>query len=340
MLKKICANKVGATAAALLCVASLSLTACGSSGDHQDTAANGPSAERPAAPPEKAEPISASLSVTGPKGEEITLDHAPQRVVCLTGICDDLLLELGMEPVATTSPDLLKDKHFMGEEKGGQVPVVQGGFGSEDVGDIASFKPDLVIGLAGVHDGLTSAVEKVAPMWNMQPDSVEDSVAYLRAMAALTGRTAEGEKAENTFYDKIRESRKVADDKGLRNTKALSMYTSSSGTGVNVRNELLGELLANVFDYPWNGKSDDPMTAGQYSVEEILDVNPDVVFVQSFVFAPGDKTLTEQWKDNPVWQQVAAVKNNQVHEVNTGLWSMGRGPRALSAVLEEAVSTQ
>lgn len=335
-------NKIGVAALALLCTVSLSLSGCGSSQseDPSKDASGSTSAERPAAPPEKAKPIESSLSVEGAAGEKIALDAAPQRVVCLTGICDDLLLELGMEPVATTSPDLLKDEHYMGEAKGGEVPVVKGGFGSEDVGDIASYKPDLVIGLAGVHDGLKAAVEKVAPMWNMEVQSVEDSVTYLRAMSALTGRTEEGEKAENEFYDSIRKSRETADKKGLRDVKVASMYTSSSGTGVNVRGELLGELLSHAFAYPWEGKGDDPMTAGQYSVEEILDVNPDVVFVQSFVFAPGDKTLTEQWKDNPVWQQVKAVKNNQVHEVNTGLWSMGRGPRALSLVLDEAVSTQ
>lgn len=336
------ANRV--LVASIAVVMPLSLAACSSNGDEKSgsasnaTQGDGGSNDRPVAPPEKAEPIKASLDVTDPKGEQVKLDKVPERVVCLTGICDDLLIELGLKPVATTSPELLKDDHFLGAREGRKIPVVKGGFGSEDVGDIASYKPDLVIGLSGVHDGLKAGVEKVAPMWTMGPETVEDSVGYLRSMSSLMDRTSEGEKAENDFYDAVREARKTADDKNLLNTEAVAMYTSSAGTGVNTRNELLGELLANVYAYPWKGKSDDPMQAGQYSVEEILDVNPEVAFVQSFVFAPGDKTLTEQWKENPVWKQVDAVKNDNVHEVNVGVWAEGRGPRALSVALDEAVN--
>ncbi|MBC2682230.1 ABC transporter substrate-binding protein [Corynebacterium anserum] len=328
----------GIVAGIVAAVLPVSLAACAS--NESEKVAGSPSSsghERPAAPPAHAKPIKASLDITDAHGAKVTLDHIPDRVVCLTGICDDLLISLGKKPVATTSPELLKDKHFLGPEEGSKIPVIKGGFGSEDVGDIASYKPDLVIGLKGVHDGLTAGVEKIAPLWNMQVDSVEDSVDYLRDMAALLDKTAEGEKEENAFYDALRQARQTADEKNLLQTKVVSMYTSSSGTGVNTRNELLGELLANVYAYPWDGKSDDPMQAGQYSVEEILKVNPQIAFVQSFVFAPGDKTLTEQWKDNPVWKQVDAVKNNKVHEVNVGVWAEGRGPRSLSVVLEQAL---
>lgn len=231
----------------LAAVLPVSLAAC-SSDESDKTPGSGSSSshERPAAPPAHAEPIKASLDITDPHGAKVALDHIPDRVVCLTGICDDLLISLGKKPVATTSPELLKDKHYLGPEEGSKIPVIKGGFGSEDVGDIASYKPDLVIGLKGVHDGLTAGVEKIAPLWNMQVDSVEDSVNYLRNMAALLDKTSEGEKAENEFYDAVRDARHTADEKNLLQTKVVSMYTSSSGTGVNTRNELLGELLANV----------------------------------------------------------------------------------------------
>lgn len=101
--------------------------------------------------------VTPALSTSAPRGATITVPAAPQRIVCLTGICDDITASLGITPVATATPRLAASPVEFGDA-GKAIPVVPGSFGSEDVGAIAAYKPDLVIGLARVHDSLAPAI--------------------------------------------------------------------------------------------------------------------------------------------------------------------------------------
>lgn len=281
-------------------------------------------------------PVTPALRITGPGGETVTLPAKPQRIVCLTGLCDDVLVELGLAPVGTSTPGLLALPEFMGTESA-SVTTIPGSFGSEDVESIAALKPDLVVGLAGAHDQMRSAVEQFAPLWLLDVKDWKSSVDYLRAFATLTDRPDQQVAAEQSFDTKLAAAR-AASAAGLKNTTALTMYVSGGGQGVNTQDDLLGGLMSEVFTYPWPNKGGGWDTAQAYSFEEILAVDPQIVFIQSFTDGPDGPTGSQQFASNPVWQQVSAVKNGKVIEVDTDLWTAGRGPRALGLVLDQAVA--
>lgn len=283
------------------------------------------------------DPVTPALTVSGPGGEVITLDKAPERIVCLTGLCDDVLVELGLQPVGTSTPDLLALPQFLGADSA-SVSTITGSFGSEDVESIAAMQPDLVVGLAGAHDQMRSAVEQFAPLWLLDVTSYQDSVDYLRAFAALTDRPEQGAAAESAFNGSLSAARQASAEQGLSDMTALAMYSSGAGMGVNTEDDLLGGLLGEVFGYPWPNKGGGWDTAQAYSVEEILAVNPDIIFVQSFTASADAPKASQELAQNPVWQQVSAVQAGKVIEVDTALWTAGRGPRALSLVLDEAVA--
>lgn len=289
-----------------------------------------------AADPSAVTPVTPALSITGPGGETVTLPATPQRIVCLTGLCDDVLVELGLAPVGTSTPGLLALPEFMGADSA-TVTTIPGSFGSEDVETIAALKPDLVVGLAGAHDQMRSAVEQFAPLWLLDVRDWQSSVAYLRAFATLTDRPEQQVAAEQSFDTKLAAAR-AASAAGLKNTTALTMYVSGGGQGVNTQDDLLGGLMSEVFSYPWPNKGGGWDTAQAYSFEEILAVDPQIVFIQSFTDGPDGPTGSQQFASNPVWQQVSAVKNGKVIEVDTDLWTAGRGPRALGLVLDRAVA--
>jgi iron complex transport system substrate-binding protein len=288
----------------------------------------------PSAPP--VEPVTANLSVTDVRGNQISLAAKPERIVCLTGLCDDALVELGLKPVMTSTPKLLGRPDYLGDAAKA-VPTVPGGFGNEDVAAIAAARPDLVIGLAGAHDQLRAAVEKFAPLWLVQVKTYEDSVRYLRDIAALTDRGTQQAQAEQRFRDRLAAARTARQDRGLGAKTALAMYGGTS-IGVNTSEDLLGHLMSQVFAYPWPSKGGGFDTAQAYSVEEILSRNPDIVFIQSFTFGPDAKTVTAQYANNPVWKQVKAVRDGRAYEVPSELWASGRGTRALGLILDEAVA--
>ncbi|GGM58108.1 iron siderophore-binding protein [Longimycelium tulufanense] len=281
-------------------------------------------------------PLEPALHVTDPHGQEITLPAAPERIVCLTGLCDDALAELGVKPAGTSSPTLLTHPALLGAAGAG-VAVVPGTFGSEDVEAVAGMRPDLVIGLEGVHDALRPAITRFAPLWTVGPKDWQESVGYLRALGALTGRTQQAADAERRFRQKLADAVRTSRERGLRDRTVLVMYGSADSISVDTADSLTGRLLGELFGYPWPARGTDADTASTYSVEEILAKQPDVVFVYSLLFSPTDKKLSEQLADNPVWGQVKAVQHGNVHETHAKLWGAGRGTRSLGAIVDEAL---
>ncbi|MFD7654149.1 ABC transporter substrate-binding protein [Actinosynnema sp. NPDC059797] len=313
-----------------LVAAGLLLTACGTASPQSEGTTTTSIARA-------AEPLTAALTVTDPHGQQVTVAEPPERIVCLNGLCDDIVVDLGLVPAGTSNPTLITHPALLGDA-GQRVPVVPGTFGGEDVEAIAGLEPDLVIGLPGVHDALRPAIEKFAPLWLAEPATWEESVGYLRALGALTGRTDEAVRAEEAFRGHLADAvaRTAGNGQGAR--KTLLMYGSVDSIGVDTTSSLKGHLLDQLFDHPFPAKGADVDTASNYSVEELLARQPDVVFVYSLLFSADDKTLSSQLADNPVWRQIPAVRSGQVHEMHAKLWGSGRGLRSLTAVVDEALA--
>ena len=282
------------------------------------------------------DPASRTVSLTDSTGERLTFATRPVRVACLTEICPDIMAELGLEPVAVNDP-LSSDPRFFGSRADG-FRVIGGSFFEPSLEDIAAAQPDLVIGLGGVHDGLREALRPIAPLYIVDPLTYEDSISYLKEIGAAMGRAAEAEGAAQRFLDKLADYR----ERSPRDRTALVMYGSDVNFGIDTEGALTGGLLAEVTSYPWPKPAPDQgghASGGmQFSLEGVLSVDPDVIFVQTIAF-PGFEPppLAEQLAANPLWGELAAVKNDEIHEVSFGLWSTGRGTRSLGLVLDEAM---
>ncbi|MFI8420883.1 ABC transporter substrate-binding protein [Streptomyces sp. NPDC085460] len=307
-------------------VAGSVLVGCGSSPGEREAGGD-------AAPRARTEvtvaPIKAATEVTDAKGVTISLEKRPERIVCLFALCDDILTELGIVPTATNSA-LLAHPDFLGESRAGEVAVVPGGFIAPEVEAILSHKPDLVIGLGDTHGKLAPALKGATTFWAMQPESWEDSVGYLRDTAALTGRTAQGEKAERAFRAKLAKAEQTPSDR-----TALIIYGSDENFGVATPDaDVTAGLFPKIAAYPWKSRG----VEGSYSLEEILAKDVDVLFVETMSFGGGDGKLSEKLAKNPLWSKIPAVRNGDVHEVNSEVWAKGRGTRSMGIVLDEATA--
>ncbi|CAL9362944.1 hypothetical protein SUDANB6_00701 [Streptomyces sp. enrichment culture] len=275
------------------------------------------------------EPIKATRQLTDANGVSISLPEEPRRIVCLFALCDDILTELGIIPVATNNA-LLAHPGFLGKEKAARIDVVPGGFIAPEVEAILSHKPDLVIGLEDTHGKLAPALKGATTFWPMQPETWQDSVGYLRDVAALTGRTAEGEKAEKAFRAKLARAERSRSDR-----TALVIYGSDENFGVATpETDVTASLFPKLADYPWKSRG----VEGSYSLEEILAADVDVLFVETISFGDADGKLSEKLAENPLWGKIPAVRNGDVHEVDPEVWAKGRGTRSLGIVLDEATA--
>ncbi|MFE7142593.1 ABC transporter substrate-binding protein [Streptomyces sp. NPDC057644] len=305
------------------------LVGCGTENADPDPGAAAAAAGAGARTGTEVRPIEAATRITDAKGVTVSLPKPPEKIVCLVALCDDILVELGLTPTATNS-QVLAHPEFLGKEKAAKIPVVPGGFLSPEVEAILSHKPDLVIGLEDTHGKLAPALKGATTFWPVQPGSWQDSVGYLRDLAALTGRTAEGEKAEKAFRTRLARAEKDKSDK-----TSLIVYGSDENFGVATpETDVAAGLFPKISHYPWKSRGVD----GSYSLEEILARDVDVLFVETLSFGAPDGKLSDKLAKNPLWSRIPAVKNGKVIEVDSEVWAKGRGTRSLGVVLDEATA--
>lgn len=269
-------------------------------------------------------------------GTEISVDLPVEKVACLTEICVDALVELGLKPAAVTAGGLAPEPEFYGEEAA-SLGIIGGSFFEPNLEDISLAGPDLVIGLEGTHEGLREGLAGIAPLYIVQPKSMQESIEFLQHMGQLTGRVTEAEAAEKRLLDKFNYYK----EHSPKDKTALVMYGSDVNFGIDTAGSLVGLVLAEVTQYPWPApEADGGHQAGgmAYSLEKVLENDPDYIFVETFTFSPDSQPLSEQFKTNPLWSRLRAVKNGQVHEMRTSVWASGRGTRSLGIILDEAMS--
>ncbi len=300
-----------ATAAATALIAAATLAGCGSS----EAADDKPSGNE-------------AITITDDTGTEIRLDGPASRIACLTMICVDALTEVGITPVAYRDA-LATDERYAGPDA--QMREITGGFGEENVEDIALATPDLVIGLAGAQDGLRAAVEEHAPLYLVEPRSWQDSVAFLRTVGEITGTTAEADEKADAFTARVTEAATARSE-----LTTLSMYGEPGSLGVDSVETPVGSLLAEVSDYPWPA-AEDPFA--NVAVEQIAKVDPELVFAQAFSASDDTEPLGERLAADPTWAGLTAARTDHVVEVEAAVWATGRGTRSLGFVLDTVEET-
>ncbi len=312
-------------------VVSLLLTACG--GTATDTPV--PPTNAPTAA--SAAPATGDLSFTDASGTAVTLTKSPERIVCLVSLCEDILFTLGIEPVAVNDK-FGQNAEFWGD-KAKSFTQLGGNFAQPNLEDIAKAKPDLVIGFVP-HIGLRDALKTIAPLYIMNPAKYQDSIDYLKTVGRLTGHTAQADAAGKAFLDKL-----AAYKAKSPNTKVpLLMFGNSVNFNIFTAGSLFGSVLSEATNYPWPaptagqaGSADQEPGSLQYSLEKVLQKDPDVLLIESMNFAPGSPSLSKQLEANPVWGELKAVKTKQVYEVRTDIYIFGRGTRSLSTALDDAM---
>lgn len=276
-------------------------------------------------------------TVTDASGTDLQLPDRVERIACLTAICGDALAELGLQPVAYRDR-LVVDDRFWGPDT--DMVEVTGAFGEENLEDVAAAEPDLVVGLLGAQDGLRKGLEPIAPLLLVDPQSWQDSVGVLELLGELTGREAQAAAAAEAFTDTLDEARAEATERsGGTPATSMSVYGATDSLSVDSVATPVGSVLAELGEYPWTGDAPGGHTSAvPVSVEEVMTVDPDAVFVQTFSFGATEATpLSEQLAADPVWSTLTAVQQGRVVEVDPELWGTGRGTRSLSLVLQQAL---
>jgi iron complex transport system substrate-binding protein len=281
------------------------------------------------------------LTITDLSGTNLTFTKKPERIVCIQTFCLDLLLELGLLPAGmmdTLYPSVtgsyFERPEFYGDKLKAVTSIKSTNF-APDLEDTAKFKPDLIIGWTSNGVALREPLKTIAPIYTVSAGSLADIYASLRGLAKITDRQAQAEVAIKHLEDKV-----TAYKAKSPKTKTVLYSPGFAFTAVYSARSSVGEVLSQVTKYPFDFPGDTATGRAQFSLEKILQVDPEVIFIGTF---PGNsayaKPLEEQkakLKDDPFWKELKAFKTNQVYEVDFNIWS-GWGTKALSLMLDDAM---
>ena len=259
--------------------------------------------------------------VTDDLGRKVELKEKPSRIVVTSASFLEPLeavggadLVAGRPDSKTKMPDYAKDIASVGK-------VYQ-----IDTEKVLACQPDLVIINKGMNEKLVDALEangiKTLVLDMKSYDDVKREVATL---AAVTGNPDKGQQLIHDMDDKIAAVKNsIPQDRW----KVSIIHSTNQGLTVQLDGSIAGSI-ANMLGWENVASGSQPLEknpdAAPYSMETLVEQNPEIIFVTSMGKLEAIKASMEETMQGPAWQSIPAVKNKQVYYLPQDLFLLSPG---------------
>lgn len=258
------------------------------------------------------------------------LDKTPKRIVALEFSYTDALVTLEVQPVGIGDDD--DPNLFMDAVRSELKDYTSVGSRYEpNIEIISSLKPDLIIADVNHHKAIYDQLNGIAPTILLD-DHLADYNHMLdnyAVIAKAVGKEEEGKKRLEEHEATIEEAKqKIAHSDidvlpAVVNPKGFFAHSDHSYTGSFVTS--LG------FNDPVKGEDSYP----KLSLEQLVETNPQVIFLMP----TEETTIIDEWKSNPLWKEIDAVKNDHVFMVERRNWALSRGLIGSEKMAEDIVQS-
>nr|WP_046120972.1 ABC transporter substrate-binding protein [Ensifer aridi] len=268
-----------------------------------------------------------TLSLVDDRGVAVEVPASPTRIASISYFAADVALALGVKPIASTymvqgrNPDFLAD-YLEGVKEIGQRAT-------PNLELLAEAKPDVTVAIRRYTEGNAEQIAKIAPYLAYNLELYADSDRTINQLAAILGQPKRGQELNARFKAAVEEfSAKAPRDQHPRFVVMWGGDTPWVFRSENMTAAILvalgGDNIAGQNPTPYL-----PDNWGmEMSLEMMLEKDPEVIFV--YDYGPD-----RPHENNPIWQQLSAVKNGRVHYVGDH-WVEAHGPIAREIVLREA----
>ncbi len=243
-------------------------------------------------------------------GQEITVNN-PQRVVSLMGSFSEIwVLAGGADTLVGTSFDTVDNRDLGLPEDIANVGTYQ----DPNIEEILALNPDLVLlssettrtdSHVALKDALSSAGITAA---YFSVTHFEDYLNMLKICTDITGDSEAYQTNGIAVQEEIEQI--IADNKLETAPDVLLMITFSGGIRAQSSDTMTGKMLADLGCH--NILDDNPSMLQDFSVENIIETDPDYIFVipMGNDDALAQKNLKENVESNPAWSSLTAVAND------------------------------
>ncbi|RAS86731.1 ABC transporter substrate-binding protein [Priestia endophytica] len=240
----------------------------------------------------------------------------PKRVVTLELSFVDSLNALGVEPVGIADDNKKGMIEKLVDKKMDYTSV--GTRDQPNLEVISSLQPDLIIADAQRHKAIYKELQQIAPtvVLKSRESTYEENLDAFTTIAKAMNKEEQGKKRLEEHKQTMKDLKeKLADNEKATVLPAVVRDTSfQAHTSSSYDGQLLEQLG---FKNPIDTKD----AYAQMNLEQLSKIDPDILILAN----NEGKLLTDEWKDNPLWKDLKAVKNNQVYNVDRDLWTRFRG---------------
>ncbi|WP_270168893.1 ABC transporter substrate-binding protein [Paenibacillus sp. SYP-B4298] len=257
---------------------------------------------------------------------ETKISGTPSRIVVMEYGLLASVLALGEQPVGYTDDGkqgTLEELGFL-KQMGDYTPA--GTRQQPNLEVIRTLKPDLIIGDYARHNEIYKELSDIAPTL-LLPDTkanYEDALNNHLIIGEALGKEAEAAAYVDAHQALLKQTAAM-----LPQDKSY-LIVSLGDKVLNPRTNLFFQpsmLEKAGLKYALQASAPDE-TAIKASIEQLLEIDPDVLFVTN-------SELLEEWRKDPLFMQLKAVQEDQVFPVLHSKWSFNRSVPGANVVLEE-----
>ncbi|PRR95585.1 iron citrate ABC transporter substrate-binding protein [Bacillus atrophaeus] len=242
----------------------------------------------------------------------------PKKVVVLELSFLDAVKNLGITPVGIADDN---KKDMIKKLAGSSIDYTSVGTRSEpNLEVISSLKPDLIIADAERHKNIYKQLKQIAPTIELKSREAtyDETIDSYKTISKALNKEEEGKEKlaqHNKVIDGLKAELPKDEDRsivlGVARSDSFQLHTSSSYDGEIFR--MLGFTHA--------VKSDTATAYQEVNLEQLSKIDPDILFIS----ANEGKTIVDDWKKNPLWKNLKAVKNGQIYDADRDIWTRFRG---------------
>jgi len=256
---------------------------------------------------------------------ESCIPLSPQRIITMDQDSLEILVALGLNPIATTTANRVGNKLPILQDRISAI-VDLGKEGQPNFERIVQLKPDLIVGMF-VSPQVYSLLSKVAPTISVEY-SHTDWKKTLHQVAEFFGQTAKANELLSMYQQRLEVVRsQFAQKFGHLKITAMRFYTDAHLTQFLNQNSftvsVLDELKTLSIPEIQQQQKQVPNSDWGYvniSVECIDWLEADAMFL---ALDPGAESSLEEFSSNPLWQTLNVVQRNQVYLVDSSYWIFG-----------------
>ena len=281
-------------------------------------------------PEQKKETSVAFATIVDDLGREVTLAKKPERIVVTSASFLEPLHAVGGDvvgrPDSKSTPDWAKDKTSIGRVY------------NVDLEKLLACAPDLVIANKGMNEKLLQPLEiNKIPCVVVDMKNYEEVKNEVRIFSQITGEKEKGDALIRSMDEKIKA---IADRIPKEKRRVAILHSTAQGLSVQLDTSIAGSTAKMLgFENVASGMKalEGNPDAAPYSIETLVEQNPEIIFVTSMGKIDEVKRgMEETISLNPAWQTIPAVKNGKMFYLSQEHFLLSPGIEYPAAVEEMA----